>query len=232
MSDRGSDLLFADDALRGRSLAAASGSAFSCVVADPPWQVKAGPAGAPYVLDEDGVQRWDGVSRPSRDLPYPSMTVEEIAALPVREMVARDSHLYLWTINAYVEESYSVARAWGFEPSTLLVWGKAPMGGGLGGSYGISTEFILFCRRGSLKAKGRVTGTWFNWKRPYDERGKPKHSAKPEAFQTMVEQVSPGPYLKLFARRKRPGWASWGNEITPDVAIETPNTDYPEGASR
>lgn len=203
------------------SFTAAHGSAFRTIVADPPWEVKAGPSASPYTLNEDGVQHWDRVSRPSRELSYPTLPLSAIVALPVQEMTARDAHLYLWTINHYVEDAYSVAKAWGFTPSTLLVWGKSPMGGGLGGAFGISTEFILFCRRGTLKAKGRVTGTWFNWKRPYNEQGKPQHSAKPEAFQTMVESVSPGPYLELFARRKRHGWSCWGNQIANDV--EMPN---------
>ena len=192
---------------------------YSCIVADPPWKVKAGPAGAPYCLDANGVQSWDKVSRPSRDLPYGSMSVDEIAALPVGDLACKDAHLYLWVINRYVEDAYKIARAWGFKPSTLLVWAKNPMGGGLGGAYGISTEYILFCRRGTLPAIGRVKGTWFNWKRQYGATGKPQHSRKPDALQDMVEGVSPGPYLELFARRKREGWCSWGNEIESDISV-------------
>ena len=52
----------------------------------------------------------------------------------------------------------------------------------------------------------RVPTTWWNWKRG-------KHSVKPDAFQAMIETVSPGPYLELFARRKRDGWEAWGNEV-------------------
>jgi N6-adenosine-specific RNA methylase IME4 len=140
------------------------------------------------------------------------MAVEQIAALPVAELADDNAHLYLWTINKYVEAAFTVARAWGFQYSTLLTWAKNPMGGGLGGAYGISTEYVLFCRRGALPSLGRTNTTWFNWKRPYDERGKPKHSAKPPAFQEMVERMSPGPYLELFARSGRAGWDAWGDE--------------------
>jgi N6-adenosine-specific RNA methylase IME4 len=193
---------------------------FKTIVADPPWQVKAGPGPGGYHLNESGRQVWDGVSRPPRVLDYPTMSIEEICALPVAGLAEDDAHLYLWTINRYIEETYAVARAWGFEPSTMLVWAKTPFGGGLGGTFGISTEFILFCRRGSLPAKKRVTGTWWNWKRQYSAEGYPQHSAKPEAFQNMVEAVSPGPYLEMFARRKRHGWHSWGNEVKSDVGTE------------
>jgi N6-adenosine-specific RNA methylase IME4 len=74
------------------------------------------------------------------------------------------------------------------------------MGGGLGGVYRVSTEFVIFARRGSLRQLSSVRGTWFNWKRPYNAQGKPKHSAKPPAFFDQVEAVNPGPRLELFAR--------------------------------
>ena len=191
-------------------------SQYATIVADPPWKVGAGPAGAPYTLDEDGIQRWDTVSRPSRPLPYPSMTVEAIAALKVP--AAENAHLYLWTINRYVDEAFDIARAWGFKFSTLLTWAKNPMGGGLGGTYGISTEHILFCRRGSLASLRRIGTTHFNWKRPY-KNGYPNHSAKPPEFYAMVDQVSPGPFLEMFARERRLGWDAWGNEVKSDVEI-------------
>jgi N6-adenosine-specific RNA methylase IME4 len=182
---------------------------YATIVADPPWQVMAGPLNG-----REGFGDATGASRP---LAYPSMTVEQIKALQVP--AAEDAHLYLWTTSGYLPAAFDVAKAWGFTYSTTLVWAKNVMGGGLGGAYGISTEYVLFCRRGSLKAHGRVGGTWFNWKRPYDERGKPRHSAKPREFFAMVEEVSPGPYLEMFARDKREGWHAWGNEIESDVEI-------------
>lgn len=179
---------------------------YACIVADPPWKVGAGP-----LCGREGFGDATGASRP---LPYASMTVAEIAAMRVSDIAAPNAHLYLWTINRYLRDAFDIVRAWGFEYSTTLVWAKNPMGGGLGGCYGISTEFVLFCRRGTLAAKEEMPSTWFNWKRPYDSRGKPRHSAKPGQFMEMVEFVSPGPYLEMFARESRPGWDSWGNECT------------------
>ena len=184
---------------------------FATIVADPPWPVAAGRPLSGYVV-ADGVQQFNGPAATSRPLAYPTMTPAQIAALRVPEFAADDAHLYLWTINRYIEDAFQIARAWGFAYSTMLVWAKNPMGGGLGGCYGIATEYVLFCRKGSLAAKKDINTTWFNWKRPYDERGKPKHSAKPPAFMEMVEQVSPGPYLEMFARSNRPGWVAWGNQ--------------------
>ena len=141
------------------------------------------------------------------------MTVDEIAALDVRALAERDCHLYIWTINAYLRDTYSIAEAWGFKPSTLLTWCKRPNGIGLGGAYSTTTEHVLFCRRGTLAAKTRVDSTWYAWPRG-------PHSAKPEAFLDLVEQVSPGPYLELFARRNRLGWDTWGNECLEHVQVQ------------
>ena len=194
---------------------------YRTIVADPPWRVKAGPGGMGYNV-VNGVQVWNTVSRPSRNLAYPTMSLEDIEGLPVQAVSEDACHLYLFTINKYVEHSYAVARAWGFSPSTLLVWAKNPMGGGLGGAYGISTEFILFARKGSLPATGRQKTTWFNWKRKYSDCGKPVHSAKPEEFFSMVEQMSPPPRLELFARRQRDGWDVWGDEVQSDISLLAP----------
>lgn len=191
---------------------------FSCIVADPPWRVGAGRSIGCYDV-QDGKQVFGVTDNAARKLAYPSMSVNDIASLGVEAIAHKDAHLYLWTINKYVEQSYAVARAWGFQPSTLLTWAKATMGGGLGGdSFGLSSEFCLFCRRGSATALSRVGRSWFDWKRPYFN-GAPRHSAKPPEFFTMVEAVSPGPRLEMFARSPRAGWAVWGNEVACDVDL-------------
>jgi N6-adenosine-specific RNA methylase IME4 len=140
------------------------------------------------------------------------MSIAEIASLPVSDMAAKDAHLYVWAVNAYLVEAYDVVRAWGFKPSTLLTWCKPPMGLGLGGSYVNTTEFVIFARRGSLSALSRCESTWWQWSRPYIHGGGPTHSAKPDAFLDIVEQVSPGPRLEMFARRARFGWDYWGDQ--------------------
>ena len=86
----------------------------------------------------------------------------------------------------------------------MLVWSKPPKG--VCGTWVCSAEFCIFARRGTLPALRRHIGTVFEWPRS-------RHSAKPEAFQDMVETISPGPYLELFARRPRLNWTVWGNEV-------------------
>jgi N6-adenosine-specific RNA methylase IME4 len=191
---------------------------YATIVADPPWKVAAGRSIGRYEV-AGGRQTFGVTSNAARPLAYPSMSVSEIAALPVAGIAAVNAHLYLWTVNRYLRDAFDVMRAWGFTYSTTLVWAKRPMGGGLGGCYGLSTEYVLFGRRGTLPALSRVGRNWFDWKRPYDERGKPRHSAKPSDFFRMVEAVSPGPRVELFARTARSGWSSWGNEVSSDAGV-------------
>lgn len=182
----------------------ASRSKFKTIVADPPWRTTTGPKGFGY---SDG-----GHAK----LEYPVMTMAEIKALPVGELADEAAHLYLWTTNILVRPAYEVVEAWGFKPSVILTWAKNPIGMGLGDAFGITTEHVIFGHRGGLRPMRREPSTWWNWKRG-------KHSAKPEAFIDMVESVSPGPYLELFARRNRLGWATWGNEALNHVELVTPN---------
>lgn len=176
---------------------------YSTIVADPPWPQQ----GAGALTGREGFGDATGASKP---MPYSLMPVADICALPVGGLAAPDAHLYLWTTNGFLRQAFDVLEAWGFAYSTTLVWAKNAMGGGMGGAYGISTEFLLFARRGHLQPRSRVTGTWFQWRRRYDARGKPLHSAKPLAALDLIESVSPGPYLELFAREPRLGWDSWG----------------------
>ena len=176
---------------------------YATIVADPPWRVNTGPSWGKG-------DKSAPLNSKSHGLTYPTMTVDEIAAL--RPPAADNAHLYLWTINAYIEDAYRVARAWDFRPSTLLTWCKEPKGIGLGGTFALSSEFVLFARRGTLAAFHRVDRNWWDWPRS-------THSVKPEAFLDLVESISPGPYLEMFARRNRLGWDTWGNEALEQAEV-------------
>jgi len=173
------------------------GRGFKTIVADPPWPMTRN-SGTLY----PGAT--DTAPMKNQQLDYPVMTVNEIAALPVQDVAAKGCHLYLWTTQRFLRGAYTVLDAWGFKQGAVLVWSKPPKG--VVGTWVCSAEFCIFARRGTLPAKRRHIGTVFQWSRG-------KHSAKPEAFQDIVETVSPGPYLELFARRPRDGWIVWGNEV-------------------
>jgi len=146
------------------------------------------------------------------------MSLQGIIALPVESLAEDNAHLYLWTTNRFVRDAFAITEAWGFKFSTLLTWCKTPMGIGFGGAYTLTTEFVVFARRGSLAPLRRWDSSWMGVPRPY-ENGHIAHSAKPDAFLDIVEQVSPGPYLELFARRQRLGWDTWGNEALEHVDL-------------
>lgn len=182
---------------------------YRTIVVDPPWQMPSGgPRGGP------NAHRWDSAKARPSALPYETMALETIAALPVGDLAEREAHLYLWVPNAYLEHAHALCRGWGFRPSQILVWCKTPRGIGLGGAFTNTAEFVLFSRRGTLPALSRIASSWFQWTRPHNN-----HSAKPEAFLDLVETVSPGPYLEMFARRQRLGWDTYGNEALNHVEI-------------
>ena len=170
---------------------------FSTIVADPPW--KYGAWGTPS-------------DRPNqtqvRPMPYPTMSVDEIAALPVARLAAANCELYLWATQKYLPDAFRVMAAWGFKYCQTLTWCKTPRGTGQGGIFCPTTEFLLLGRKGKMPVKKRVDTTWWNVKRPHNS-----HSTKPEHFQDVIETVTNEPRLELFARRKRPNWTTWGNEV-------------------
>lgn len=171
---------------------------YHAIVVDPPWELTTGP------------NVFGSKERGNEALAYSQMTLDDIRELDVQKLAAPDAHLYLWTTNRYLEDAYDIARAWGFEPSTLLVWCKQPRGVGLGGTFRLTAEFIVFACRGSLPARRIVERTWFEWPRG-------QHSVKPDAFYQLVESVTPAPYIDLFARKARPHWTVWGAEAPTAV---------------
>ena len=146
---------------------------------------------------------------------YRTMSLARIKALPVGSLAARDAHLWLWTTNALLPKAYEVAEAWGFTVRSPLTWVKFRLG--LGGRYQLrnATEQLLFCTRGKAPLGSRSQPTWFN--APVQE-----HSRKPAEQFAIIERVSPGPYLELFARRRpesNQSWAVWGDQVDSDIRI-------------
>ena len=173
---------------------------YNIIYADPAWDVKRGPD-------------WNS-NGPSNPLPYPTMSVEQIKKLPVKDIADKDCYLFLWTINKYIKESYEVAEAWGFKVSCMLTWCKPKHGIGIGGTFVQTTEHLLFCRKGTLNAKKRIDTTWFLHNRL-------KHSEKPKMFRNLIIEVAGDlPRIELFAREREIGWDVWGNEVESDIKLE------------
>jgi len=191
---------------------------YNVIYADPAWQQKAGRPLSGGYKKENGVQVFNPISNTSANLPYSTMSIEEIKSLPIKEIADKDAHLYMWVTNKYLMEAGEIIKAWGFKYSTTLVWIKKPIGSGMGGTYKVSTEFLIFATKGKLKTIKGVNGTWFDVKRKY-VNGYPCHSKKPDFFREMIESVSTGNKIELFARENHIGWDAWGNEVLESVEI-------------
>jgi N6-adenosine-specific RNA methylase IME4 len=144
---------------------------------------------------------------------YPTMDFDEIAALSVGELALPQSHLYLWCPNALLLEALTIMKAWGFTYKTNIVWYKVrkdggPDGRGVGFYFRNVTELLLFGVKGKLRTKqpGRTQVNVVITR-------KEEHSRKPEAAYEIIEACSPGPFVELFARQRRAGWESWGDQV-------------------
>jgi N6-adenosine-specific RNA methylase IME4 len=177
---------------------------YRTIVADPPWD---------YGKDAGRWLPTGGDCSRRRPIPYPPMGLDEIAALPVRDLAEDDACLWLWTTNQHLPESFRIVKDWGFRYRQTIVWAKtnaAPFGGAVCPN---SAEYLLFCKRGSA-ASGRWSGGSV-----ITTPLTGAHSRKPEVFLDLIESVSPAPRLEMFARRQRLGWDTWGNEALCHVQM-------------
>lgn len=186
---------------------------FSTVVADPPWSFKFSTRNS-----EAGNNGWRG----GGDRHYPLMTLDEVCALDVPALTAPDCVLLLWVPNSQLRSGLAVMEAWGFEHKNVLTWVKHSKNDPTRPAFGMgywargATEQVLLGVKGSPKPQSRSEVTWFG-------SAPERHSAKPDVFYEVVERLAVGPYLELFARRTRPGWTCWGNEVeTPCATPQEP----------
>src|SRR5262245_40831171 len=144
---------------------------------------------------------------------YGTMTVEEIAALPVAAVTDEPAHLYLWVPNALLPEGIEVLKAWGFTYKSNIVWHKirkdgGPDGRGVGFYFRNVTELVLFGTKGKnarTLAPGRSQVNFLATR-------KREHSRKPDELYEIIEECSRGPFLEMFARGKRKNWEAFGNQ--------------------
>lgn len=137
------------------------------------------------------------------------MSIDDLCALPVHRVAAKDAVLFLWATVPMLHEAFCVLTGWDFTYKTMLVWEKTGRLG-MGYWFRVQTELLL------VATKGKPA--------PFRQQIKNilaapagKHSAKPEAFRRLIEQCSPGPYLELFARERTPGWDAVGLDLGTDV---------------
>ena len=142
---------------------------------------------------------------------YKTMSLDSIRAMPIADLAdPNSSHLWIWLTNSTIRHGYDLMEAYGYTPRNLLTWAKPRLG--LGSYLRCSSEHVLLGTRGKAPVRFKSQPTWMF--APVQD-----HSHKPEEIYDVIERVSPGPYLELFARRPRHGWAAWGDMIDSDVDI-------------
>lgn len=181
----------------------AVGQKFGTILADPPWRF----------------QNSTGKVAPEhrRLSRYSTMTLSDICNLPVPQIAASSSHLYMWVPNALLPDGLRVMQSWGFTYKSNIVWHKIRKDGGSDGRgvgfyFRNVTELLLFGVRGknvrTLK-RGRTQVNLLATR-------KREHSRKPDEQYEVIEACSWGPYIELFARGARAGWTAWGNQADDD----------------
>ncbi|MDE0202505.1 MAG: MT-A70 family methyltransferase [Rhodospirillaceae bacterium] len=175
---------------------------FGTVLADPPWRF---------------ANRTGKVAPEHRRLSrYGTLSLEEIAALPVANCVAERAHCYLWVPNALLPEGLRVLSSWGFQYKTNLIWHKVRKDGGSDGRgvgfyFRNVTEILLFGVRGKDVRTLQPGRSQVN----LIASRKREHSRKPDEQYDLIERCSWGPYLELFGRGARENWTVWGNQAEP-----------------
>jgi len=185
------------------------------IYADPPWKFDN--------RSEKGEDR-------NANQHYNTMSLEELMALPVRDLAAPDCVLAIWVTDPTLRQAMTLIESWGFEyKSVLAYWAKTCKGTDLtcmhetadfpfGNGYGTraNPEQLWLCARGEPQRrkhliKGHLKPDEGIRRLQFAKRM--QHSRKPEKFRKIIERLYEGPYLELFTRTTRPGWAAWGNQV-------------------
>ena len=197
---------------------------YGAILADPPWHFRARTA----------LKMSNWTSPRDAEKHYPVMGVDDIKALPVSDMAARDAHLFLWATGPCLPQAFEVIKAWGFRYSAVaFTWVKlkrsfdasqlrtvplvdSDLHVGLGLTTRKNAEFCLLGRRGSARRNSKSV-------REIILSPVREHSRKPDVTYSRIEEYCDGPYLEMFARQRWPNWASWGNET--DKFLSGPAVD-------
>ena len=167
---------------------------YRVIYADPPW------------LYDKGKELSDKYGDVSKH--YPPMELEDICNLPVNDLSADNSVLFLWATAPKLPEALKVMEAWGFQYKTNIVWDK--VGHNFGYYFSVRHELLLIGGKGSSTPDN---------KKLYDsvisiEKSR-KHSEKPQYFKELINDLyTEGDKIELFCRKASLNFEAWGNEIT------------------
>lgn len=166
---------------------------YKCVLIDPPWPQKT-------------VGVFKRRPHTKTEMPYRTMSLDEIKSLPIRNIIDDDSHIWLWTTNRHVHDAFHVLDVWGLKYLNMVTWVKPS---GVGAWFVNTTQHLLFAYPKRCIFKQRYMPTHLVSSVPK------RHSEKPVESYLLIEKISYSPMIELFARSKRCGWDIWGDEAPP-----------------
>jgi len=193
----------------------ASRSEYNIIYADPPW---------PFGNRMYSSNKNDHHVEMSRH--YPVMNCKDIAALPVKNIVAEDAICLMWSTDAHLKQAIETMEAWGFKYKTVaFIWLKKEASGKPVCFMGCWTmkqaEIVILGTRGTMTKHLKSRKVRQLVEAPRDRK---RHSGKPAAVREKItEMFGDMPRLEMFARIKTPGWDVWGNELANDVELVTQN---------
>ncbi len=172
----------------------------------------------PIIYADPATKYVSGFGDRSIENHYPTMTIDELCALPVSDLATKDAVLFVWSTVPQLANTLRIIEAWGFSYVSEWCWDKVDHGTG---HWGFNQhEPLLIATRGNFPAP--LPGT--QPRSLYRER-KGEHSEKPAYFAQAIERIWPSlPKIELFSRDPRPGWAAWGNQAnqTGDISCAMP----------
>jgi N6-adenosine-specific RNA methylase IME4 len=193
----------------------AEGEKYAVIYADPPWRFTGLGSKGIRSAKRDANGRHRNIRVEEK---YPTMSVDELKALPVESIAADNAILFMWTTDGHLPFAIEIMRAWGFNYATVaFVWNKKERTGKQVCYYGYwtmkGTELCLLGRRGKVKPVAHNV-------RQLVEAQRGAHSEKPEEVRRrIVELMGDCARVELFARKRHEGWAAWGNEVASDFKL-------------
>lgn len=194
---------------------------YRALVADVPWSF--------LVRSDKGKGR-------SPENHYSTMSLDEIKALPVRDLAHKDGAvIHFWVIDTHAQMAFEVLEAWGFTYKTIgFYWAKTNKDGSFFTGMGFWTRanpehaYEAYFGESEQEVERSFLATVGSPKRARKDvrrlivSPRREHSRKPDEIYERIENLTEGPYLELFSRQWRPNWTSWGDEINkfggdPDV---------------
>lgn len=160
---------------------------YHVILADPPWQ-----------YSNSGLA-WSAENQ------YPTLSIQEIKEIPVKDLLEENAILFMWITNPILAEGWEVIRSWGFSYKTCMVWVKESTVPGffVNGRH----ELLLIATKGQMQPTGDKPNSVI-----FGEVE--RHSKKPDGVYSIIEGMFPeSKRLELFARNTRDGWESWGNQV-------------------